>query len=173
MADNFGIIYDKVEIKVLILFVMSRLTEPVTMDVLTELAMCDEEISYFDVTECILKLVGTKHLNCIDNKYSLTAKGMRNGEILEKDLPYSVREKAEDATTHVRAAQNRDSMIKTDTNINKKGGLNVELSMSDGIGDILSMNLYAASDELARKMENGFRKNAEKVYHAIIDIITN
>jgi len=172
MSDNFGILYDKVEIKVLILFVMSRLAEPVTMDILTELTMCDESISYFDVTECITKLVKTKHLNLSDNKYSLTAKGLRNGEILEKDLPFSVRIKADEATSHIRAALSRNSMIKTASSPNSNGGFNVCMSVSDGIGDILSLNLYIASKEQADRVEKGFRKNAEKVYHDVIEVIT-
>jgi len=172
MSDNFGILYDKVEIKVLILFVMSRLAEPVTMDILTELAMCDESISYFDVTECITKLVKTKHLQLSDSKYSLTAKGHRNGEILEKDLPFSVRAKAQEATAHIRAAQSRNSMIKTSSSPGNNGGFNVCLSVSDGIGDILSLDLYVASKEQADRVEKGFRKNAEKVYHAVIEVIT-
>jgi len=134
--------------------------------------MCDESISYFDVTECITKLVKTKHLNFSDNKYSLTAKGLRNGEILEKDLPFSVRTKAEEATAHISAAQNRNSLIKTNCSPNTNGGFNVQLSMSDGIGDILSLDLYVASMDQADRVEKGFRKNAEKIYHAIIEVIT-
>jgi len=173
MSDNFGIIYDKNEIKVLILFVMSRLGEPVTLEILTELAMCDESISYFDVTECISKLLKTKHLYLTGNKYSLTPKGIRNGEILEKDLPYCVRTKAEEAAAHIHAAQSRNAMIKTSTTAGPSGGFNVELSVSDGVGDILSLNLFVASIELANRVEKGFRKNAERVYHAIIEVITN
>jgi len=172
MADNFGIIYDKTEIKVLILFVMSRLPEPVTMDVLTELTMCDESISYFDVTECIATLVRTKHLHFADNKYSLTAKGQRNGEVLVADLPYSVKEKAQEAAAHIHAAQKRDSMIKTQTSINESGGFKVSMSLSDGIGEIISIGLYAATQEQAGVIEKGFRKNAERVYQATVKMIT-
>jgi len=172
MADNFGMLYDKIEIKLLILFVMNRLAEPVTMDTLTELAMCDESISYFDVTESIAKLIKTKHISLLDNKYSLTAKGRRNGEILEKDLPFSVREKAEEAAERIRAALSRNSMIETSKRPEKNGGFNVKLSMSDGIGDILSLDLYVASSEEAQRVEKGFRKNAEKLYHAVIEVIT-
>ncbi|MCL2627303.1 MAG: DUF4364 family protein [Oscillospiraceae bacterium] len=172
MADNFGIIYDKIEIRVLILFVMSRLTEPVTIDVLTELTMCDESISYFDVTECISTLVKTKHLLFADDKYSLTAKGRRNGDILEKDLPYSVRAKAEDAASFIREAQKRNSMIKTSISDGDNDGFKVSFSLSDGIGDIISMDLYTASAQQAEKMKKNFRKNAEKIYREIIEIMT-
>jgi len=171
MIENFGFIHEKIDIKVLILFVMQRLPKPVTLDVLTELAMSDEGLSYFDVTDCIAMLVDTNHLQCENGKYTLTSKGQRNGEALEKNLPYTVRTKAEEAAALVRAAQNRDAMIKTHSRIDENGGYRVALSLSDGVGDIVSMDLFAANEGQASSLEKGFRKNAEKVYHAIIDMI--
>ena len=169
--ENFVFIHERTEIKVLILFIMRRLPEPVTVGVLTELTMCDEGISYFDVTECIALLVETKHLNLEDGSYSLTAKGEHNGEILEKNLPYSVRTKAEGAIARIRPELNRSSMIKTHRHINDEGGYKVTLSLSDGKGDIIAMELFAANEKQANALEKGFRKNAEKVYHAIIEMI--
>jgi len=159
----------EIEVKVLILFVMRRLTEPVTIEILTEL-LCDDSISYFDVTDCVSKLVKTKHISKEGKKYSLTEKGIRNGELLEKEIPYSVRTKAEEATVPIHAVLKRNSMIKTQRSTGSNGGFTVALSLSDGIGEILSMNLYAANQLQADWIEKGFRKNAEKIYHAIIEM---
>jgi len=172
MVGNFGFIHEQIEIKVLILFIMRRLPEPVTIDVLSELTMCDEGISYFDVVECIDKLVKTKHLQLLKSKYSLTKKGEHNGEILEKNLPYSVRTKAEDAAAFLRTTQSRNAMIKTFRNTDETGGYKVALSLSDGVGEILSMELFAANEQQASTLEKGFRRSAEKVYHTIIETIT-
>jgi len=171
MSGNFSFINENVEVKVLILFIMQRLPEPVTLDVLTGLTLCDDGIGYFDVTECITDLIKTKHLNLADGKYSLTPKGKRNGETLEKNLPYSVRIKAEGSAALVRANLNRDAMIKTHRSENDNGGYKVSLSLSDGIGDIISMELFAANEQQAETIEKGFRSNAEKIYHAIIDML--
>ena len=173
MLEYYGFIREKIEIKVLILFIMRRLPEPVVLEVLVNLAMCDDGIGYFDVTECIAKLIETGHLRLDDHKYSLTSKGNRNGEILEKNLPYSVRLKAEDAAAHMRAVINRNNMIKTHRNVCSAGGYKVDLSLSDGIGDILSIELYAANEKRAENLEKGFRDKAEKVYQAIVDLLLN
>ena len=173
MVENFGFIHDKIDIKVLILFIMRRLPNPVTMDVLTELTMCDDGISYFDVTQCIAELTKTKHLRIAEDEYFLTQKGQRNGEVLEKNLPYSVKAKAEDATELIRTAQSRNSMIKTNLHGDEQNGYTIALSLSDGVGEILSMELFAANQQQANAIEKGFRKNAEKIYHAIIELSTN
>jgi len=171
MNGNFGFIHEKLDIKILILFVLRRLPEPVTIDVLTELTMCDEGISYFDFAECVAELVKTDHLRFEDNRYSLTGKGERNGEITEISLPYSVRAKAETNTAAHRAIQNRDAMIKTSHETNPDGGCIVKLSLSDGIGDIVAMELFVANEQQALDLENGFRKNAESIYKALIGMM--
>ena len=171
MVENFGFIHERIEIKVLILFIMRRLPEPVTLDVLAGLTLCDDGIGYFDVTECISMLIETDHICLKNGKYQLTPKGERNGEILEKNLPYSVRTRAEDATALVRSNLNRDAMIKTHRNASDNGGYKVAVSLSDGIGDIISMELFTANEKQAIALEKGFRKNAEKIYHAIIAML--
>jgi hypothetical protein len=173
MSQSFGFIKENIEIKMLILFVMRRLQVPIGIDILAELTMCDEAIKYFDVTDCIAKLVKTKHLTLTDNKYSLTEKGIRNGEALEENLPYSVRVVAEEATALMLAALKRDSMIKTNSTENENGGYNVTLSLSDGIADIIKIDLLAANQKLAITLEKRFRKNAEQIYHDVIKLISD
>ena len=171
MLGSFGFIHERIEIKVLILFIMRRLPEPVTLDVLAGLTLCDDGIGYFDVTECISGLIETKHLKLEGGKYSLTPKGEQNGEVLEKNLPYSVRTKAEAAAALVRANLNRNSMIKAHRTSIEDGGYKVHLSLSDGIGDIISIELFAANEQQAGVLEKKFRKDAEKIYHSIIKML--
>jgi len=171
MIENFGFIHERVEVKVLILFIMRRLSEPVALDVLAGLTLCDEGVSYFDVTDCLANLIETKHLRLEDDKYTLTSKGKRNGEILEKDLPYSVRVKAEAAAAVVCSNQNRDAMIRTNCTACEDNGYRVALSLSDGIGEILSMELFAANQQQANAIEKGFRKDAEQIYLSIIEML--
>jgi hypothetical protein len=170
MADNFSSLH-VLGVKVLILFIMRRLSEPVALDVLTGLTLCDEGISYFDVTDCLASLVETKHLRIVDGRYALTSKGKRNGEVFEEDLPYSVRVKAEAATAIVCSNQNRDAMIKTSCTDCEDGGYLVEMSLSDGIGEIISMDLFAANEQQANAIEQSFRKDAEKIYLSIIEML--
>jgi len=171
MAGNYGFIHEKIDIKVLILFIMRRLYEPVTFDVLAELTLCDDGIGYFDYADCVAELVKTGHIKCEGNEYSITGKGIYNGGITENNLPFTVRMKAEKGALKLRASLSRDAMIKTSSSNNPQGGVNVNLSLSDGIGEIVKMELFAANADQARALEKGFRMNAESIYHAIIEMI--
>ena len=58
-----GFIQDKLEIKFLILYVASRLIEPVPFEAMQELTMCDDGIDFFDFSECLSNLVESQHLS--------------------------------------------------------------------------------------------------------------
>lgn len=90
---GIAFIQDKLEIKFLILYIASRLTEPVDGADLQDMTMCDEGIDYFDYAECLGDLVKTEHLRVTeDGQYIITEKGRRNSGICESSLPYSVRQ---------------------------------------------------------------------------------
>jgi len=171
MAGNYGFIHEKIDIKVLILFIMRRLFEPITFEALTELTLFDGGISYFDYSECVADLVRTGHLRFEGDAYSITDKGMHNGGVVENNLPYSVRIKAENRASMFRALQGREAMIETSSAENPDGGFVVNLALSDGVGEIVKMELYTVNESQARSLEKGFRKNAEGIYHAIMEML--
>lgn len=173
MEERHGFIHEKLDIKILILFILRRLPEPVTLDTLGGLTLCDEGISYFDFTECVSELVQSGHISTDGHTYALTDKGVRNGEITEDGLPYSVRVNAEKSTAELRLQMSRKSMITVSRSIRRKGGYTVELGLSDGVSDIVSMKLFAASENQARALEDGFSANAETIYNKVINLILN
>ena len=173
MRRRIGFIHDKLEIKILILFILRRLSAAIPIDTLAELTLCDDGISYFDFSECVEELVESDHIRLDKNMYSITKKGARNGETMEKTLPLSVRQIAEKAVATVQSSQRRDSMIKTLHKVNDDGTCTAVLSMSDGIGDIIKIELHSTSEQQASELENGFHKNAEKAYNALINAILN
>lgn len=168
MNERLGFIREKLEIKILILFILGRLPEPITFDTLAELTLIDDGISYFDFAECVNELVQTEHITTDGYKYGLTEKGMKNGEITENSIPFSVRMKAEKNTAALRTELSRSAMISTSHTILRKGGYTVELSMSDGVSEVISMQLFATSEQQASALEKGFQKNAEQIYNRLI-----
>ena len=87
---RMGFIQDKLEIKFLLLYIASRLIEPVPFEAMQELAMIDDGVDFFDFSECMNDLVTSGHLTLSeDGLYAITEKGLRNGQICESSLPYS------------------------------------------------------------------------------------
>jgi len=166
-----GFIHDELEIKMLILFIMQRLPDGVELDMLADLTLCDEGINYFDFAGCLAELCESGHMSEYDGAYQITDKGRRNGAIAESGLPYSVRIKAEKAARIAADAMKRRGLVKTSHTPREDGGFTVALSMSDGIAEIISLNILAGTEEQANIMEKRFRRHAERIYNEISEIL--
>ena len=169
--DRLGFIHEKLDIKILILYVLRRLPDFVDGETLAELAICDDGISYFDYAECLAELVETEHINQTGSQYKITEKGNRNGATIESSLPYSVRKKAEKSAAKVASKIRRNGMIKTGHYASDSGACIVDLSLSDGFGEIISTRLLTTGEEQAKLMEENFRERAELIYNQIIELI--
>jgi len=168
--DRYGFIHEKLEIKILILFILNRLPAPIDLDSLAELVLCDNGITYFDFADALGELVSTEHVAEEDGQYVITDKGNQNGSVTENVVPYSVRMKAEQGTQEMSKVLKRKSMIKA-THSERENGITVNLSLSDGLGDIINMDILAGSERQALVIEKNFKKNAEHIYNAVVKIL--
>ena len=60
--QRLGFIHDMLDVKVLILFVMSRASYPATSQQIYELCYQDDCLSYFDVCTALPEMVSSGHL---------------------------------------------------------------------------------------------------------------
>ena len=171
--DSFGIsfIRDKTDIKILILYILNRLPRPIDIGTLAELALCDDGVNYFDFTDALSELVDTMNVSLIDDKYLITSKGVNNGAEIETSLPYTVRIAADKSTRKLSSVLKRSAMIEAVHTENEDGSCVVNLSLSDGIGNILKVDILTGSREQAQYMEKKFRKNAEELYVKIAGVL--
>ena len=72
--DRFGFIHEKLDIKILILYILNQLPSPVDAQTLSELVFCDDGIGYFDYSDCLAELVETNHIEEKRGKYRITEK---------------------------------------------------------------------------------------------------
>ena len=172
MDENFGFIREKLDIKILILYILRRLPGAVDPETLLELCQCDEAIGYFDYSDCLSDLVDTGHIAESEDGYAITEKGARNADMVESSLPYSVRIKALKLIEPVEERLRRAAMIHAAHQVGPDGTTTVELSMSDGKGDVIRLSLLCAGEEQAKKMEKAFRKDAEGYYQRIMSLFT-
>ena len=169
--DHWGFIHEELDIKILILFVLRRLPGVVDPSELSDLCRsCDEGFDYFEYSDCLADLIDNGLIAENEDGFSITEKGAKNVEIVENDIPYSVRSRAEKLLKPLRDRLRREAMIKT-THVNEKNGCFVQLSMSDGEGDVINLQLLCGGEEQAKIMEKNFRKNAEAFYQQFIELL--
>ena len=169
---RFGFIHDKLEIKFLVLYILTRAVEPLDFSTLTDLTLCDEGVDYFQYVEALSELVKTDHLKQIDGEYyAITEKGVKNGAICESSLPYSVRMHADHELSLLNARLRRNAQVKASHTPRSDNGFTVRLSLDDDFENIMTLDLLAPNETQAQRLEDHFRRRPEKIYNAIIKAI--
>jgi len=107
-----GFIRTITEVKLVILYILCRLSYPVSQLDLTAAAQVDDGFTYFDSVQAVAELLTTKHIEESTNTfYLITEKGRSDSETTEKDIPYSVRLKLDANIDILRKEMERSRMI--------------------------------------------------------------
>ena len=165
-----GMIQENLDIKILILFILSRLSDEVGTDVLEELCRESGGVGYFDFMACLSELADTGHVIMSETGCYITELGRSNAEAVESSIPFSVRRDAAELLKPIEAGMRRNALISTAHETDDLG-CTVKLSLSDGKGEILNLSLLCANEQQAEKMEMNFRDNAENIYKEITRIL--
>ena len=168
---SVGFIRDKLEIKFLILYIAARVSEPMPLAELQELTMCDDGIDYFDFAECLNDLVNTEHLRLTDEQYCITPKGLRNSEICESSLPYSVRIRADKNIAAYHKLLLRRNQVQSRIVERDNGSYTVMLYLRDDVDEIMELDLVVATEEMAKDLAERFKKNPEQIYSRLLNAL--
>ena len=167
--QRHGFIHDILDVKILILYVMSLVEEPVTAQTIYELCYQDESLSYFDVQEAIPQMVESGHLECLENdRYSITDKGRETEEITQDAVAFPIKQRARTAVEKLNRTTKRDQFIRTEIRKQDNGECIVVMALDDLQGPLMNLELTMPNLQQARKLEAAYHKNAEAVYQSVM-----
>ena len=167
--EQHGFIQDMLDVKVLILFVMAKLSYPVSLQKIYELCYQDDKLSYFDVSVAVPQMVQSGHLEQLpDETYRITDKGREATRIFEKQLPYPVREAAQRSALRVVRQIRRDAAIHTSVTEHGEHDLTVRMEMEQ----VFAIEMAVVSHEQATMLERTFKANAEAIYQKLLGVMT-
>ena len=173
---SFGYIRDRLDLKRLILFILSSVNQPLAVEDVIEATVYDGAITYFDASDAVYELIETGHIEKNGEYdsvplYVISASGKEIAVQSEKLLPKSVRRDCQKAILKIASRRMRDSLISASTSPREDGAYTTTLKMSDDSGNILSLNLMVVSSSQGQMIENNFKANAEQVYGRILDAL--
>ena len=164
--QRLGFIHDMLDVKVLILFVMARVSYPVTSQEIYELCYQDDCLSYFDVCTAIPEKVKSGHLKELEEqKYGNTEKGRADGSLTEDSIAYTVKQRAENAVAKFNRQIRRSSFVKTQIIPRESGDYSVIMALDDEVGNLMTLELVAPDQRQAVRLGKLFEKKAEMVYN--------
>ena len=164
--QRLGFIHDMLDVKILILFVMARVSYPVTNGEIYELCYQDDCLSYFDVCTAIPEMVKSGHLKEVeDDKFVITEKGKADGNLTEDSIAFTVKQRAENAVAKYNRQIRRSSFVKTQVIPRDSGDFSVIMALDDEVGNLMTLELVAPDQRQAVRLGKLFEKKAEMVYN--------
>ena len=164
--QRLGFIHDMLDVKVLILFVMARVSYPVDIQQIYELSYQDDCLSYFDVCTAVPEMVKSGHLKELENaQYEITEKGKADGALTEGSIAFTVKQRAENAVSRFNRQIRRSSFVKTQIIPREQGDFSVLMSLDDEAGNLMTLELMAPNQRQAVRLGKLFEKKAEAVYN--------
>ena len=163
--QRLGFIHDMLDVKVLILFVMARVSYPVNIQQIYELSYQDDCLSYFDVCTAVPEMVKSGHLREVENEqYEITEKGKADGSLTEDSIAFTVKQRAENAVSRFNRQIRRSSFVKTQIIPRDSGDFSVIMSLDDEAGNLMTLELMAPDQRQAVRLGKLFERKAENVY---------
>ena len=163
---RLGFIHDMLDVKVLILFVMARVSYPVSMQQIYELCYQDDCLSYFDVCTAIPEMVNSGHLKELEGEnYEITDKGRADGGLTEDSIAFTVKQRAENAVSRFNRQIRRSSFVKTQIIPRESGDYSVIMALDDEMGNLMTLELLAPNQRQAVRLGKLFERKAETVYN--------
>lgn len=155
----------------LICYIVANMNGKVTQDTIMQAIEQEMIANRFEVSDAMTKLLKAGTI-AIDETGMLviTDNDIDSIELIEKDLPFSIRQKSIKACQKVLAKEqykreNKASIEETDK------GFIVHLTVSDNEYDFMKLDLYAASKEQATIIKDKFFENPVAIYDKLIDSI--
>ena len=168
LMRRLGFIHDMMDVKVLILYVTSRVQYPVNCQEIYELCYQDECLSYFDICTALPEMVASGHLSQQGETYEITEKGREVGGLTADSIAFTVRQRAENAVARFNRQIRRSSYVKTRIVPKDTGDCTLILSLNDDMGSLMTLELTAPDQRQAIRLGRLFENKAEIVYNLVM-----
>ena len=167
--EQHGFIHDMLDVKVLILYIMSRVQYPVNVDKVFELAYQDDCVSYFDVAQALPEMVDTCHLARSEKgEYTITEKGVETGKVTDDSLAFPVMQRVQAAVERFNRECRRENFVHIRTVEKNQDEYAVIMGLDDEIGNLMTLELSAPSRTQAKALAKAFQDRAEIIYQMIM-----
>ncbi|MGN0457982.1 MAG: DUF4364 family protein [Eubacterium sp.] len=158
-------------IHMLVCYIVANLNSKVTAKVIIDAIDEGMIANHFEVSDAIAKLI--KSSTIIENEDGTLSMGeydYNTVELIEKDLPLTVRERSIKICQRIMAKESYQRDNKVD--IEKiENGYRVTLRVSDKDNDFMTLSLFAVSEVQAQAIRDKFISNPVYVYQTLIDAI--
>ncbi len=176
MKENFdafaagvepGGLRNTTQIKILINFIVSNISEPLGTDMLIEALQVHGLANYFEITQAVEELEVNGNIVTSEGFLYITPKGTLSLSELSAELPRSVKETALADTMKLLIKAKRENENTVEIVPEGKGFL-VTFKVTHKGGILMQLTVYAADSEQAQSLKDNFIKDPAHVYSTVV-----
>ena len=168
---RFGFIHGKLDIKLLILYIMDRVVSPIEFTTLTDLCLCDEGVDYFLFAEAVPELLESGHLTQEGEHYSITDKGRRACADGQSSLSPVIRRRCDQRLAPLNEALSRKSQVHSRVEPLPNGQFQVHLELEDDQGSLFSLTLLASARQDAEQIAQRFSQHPQHIFNGVLGVL--
>lgn len=174
---SYGGLREQYQVNILVSYLLRSVKQPLTISELQSACVKDGLTNYFELNNALSELIQLEQVEEItslkdEKSYQLTVKGREHTDLLLRDIPLSVRNRA--LQNIMQLIEAKSALDKIYTSINKtEDGYLVQLIIPDLGSDLMDLTLFAPDLESARKIETCFKKDPSVFYNGVWDLLTN
>ena len=165
---DFGGLRSKNDIKILICYMLCTLDAPFAKEDILRVLQDQALANYFEINDAFSSLEEMGNVTKDgDGNYRVTAPGQQISDSLYAVLPLSVREKAIQAASQLRAQAKveRENTVEIERTEN---GYNVTCHVSGGNVELMQFTLYVPDLYQARMVKRNFHKDPVSLYRLLL-----
>ena len=163
------------ENKALLLYVLDKISKPITNAVFLDLVLSIEDMNYFYFQQFLLDLLENKYIINYEKNgeslYEITPLGKETLNLVKDIIPGILKFKIDNNFKEILKESEDNSSIVADFTPNHDNGYTVDLKVVENNNTIFDLKVFAGSREQAQELVDNWNKNAEEIYSKIIGII--
>jgi len=165
------------ESKVLILYILDKLKEPATNDILYSIVLSAFDMNYFYFQQFLLDLIETKYVIKFEKfeqtVYDITPSGKNTLDLTLDILPGIVKLKADTNMKPILDMYEAKNSVVAEYTPTNERNFTVECKIVEHGETIFSVKTFAGSSEHAKQIVKNWETNAQIMYPEILNILVN
>lgn len=164
------------EVKILICYILSEVKESMTFTEINYILQSEGAVNYFEYAKAISELLNMGNIRNENSGegeqlYSLTPRGEATAKTLQKNIPFTIREKsvklAKEHLLQKRLEKENTVQIKK-----AEDGYHLSLQITDIGSDLLNLTLFVPTQAECEEIKARFLQDPTKFYRGILAMLT-
>lgn len=165
------------ENKVLILYILDKILDPITNDNLLRLILSVIDMNYFYFQQFLLDLLEKKFIVCFEKDgkqvYQITPEGKATLDLTNDIIPGIIKLKVDTSFENELSKTQEEESITAEFTPRDEGNYTVTCKINEKNSCIFEVSVFAGSREEAKKIVDNWKENAYRIYPEILNSLNN